>query len=70
MELRGLIGELHGHTWRLHWVDLKDELLFMAHYISIFWIVATAFHPQSWTTKFLEWRVLRFVGRISYSLYL
>jgi peptidoglycan/LPS O-acetylase OafA/YrhL len=45
-------------------------VLFVATYLSIFWIVATAFHPESWTTRLLESAPLRFVGRISYSLYL
>lgn len=34
------------------------------------WVIATMLHPQSWTTRVLELRLLRFVGRISYSLYL
>lgn len=34
------------------------------------WVIATMLHPQSWTTRFLELRWIRFVGRISYSLYL
>lgn len=34
------------------------------------WVVATALHPTSWTTRLLEWAPLRWVGRISYSLYL
>lgn len=34
------------------------------------WIVATMLHPESWTTRFLELRWMRFIGRISYSLYL
>jgi peptidoglycan/LPS O-acetylase OafA/YrhL len=33
-------------------------------------IAATTLHPKSWTTRFLELAPLRFVGRISYSLYL
>jgi peptidoglycan/LPS O-acetylase OafA/YrhL len=33
-------------------------------------ITATTLHPQSWTTWFLELAPLRYVGRISYSLYL
>lgn len=33
-------------------------------------IVATALHPESWITRFLELAPIRFVGRISYSLYL
>ncbi len=34
------------------------------------WIVATMTHPESLTTRLLELRPVRFVGRISYSLYL
>lgn len=34
------------------------------------WIVATMLHPASWTTRFLELAPLRFIGRLSYSLYL
>ena len=33
-------------------------------------ITATTLHPASWTTRFLELAPLRYVGRISYSLYL
>lgn len=34
------------------------------------WIVATVFHPESLTTRLLEFAPLRFLGRLSYSLYL
>ncbi len=34
------------------------------------WVVATALHPQSLTTRLLELPLLRFIGRLSYSLYL
>ena len=33
-------------------------------------VIATVYHPQSWTTKVLELPWLKYVGRISYSLYL
>lgn len=33
-------------------------------------IVSTALHPHSSVTRFLEWPPMRFLGRISYSLYL
>ena len=33
-------------------------------------ITATMLHAGSWTTRLLEWAPMRFVGRISYSLYL
>lgn len=34
------------------------------------WTVAIMLHPRSWTTRFLELPALRFVGRLSYSIYL
>jgi len=52
----------------LHHMDA--EFPFIATYLMIFWIAATVFHPASVTARFLELRPLRFVGRISYSLYL
>ena len=33
-------------------------------------VIATATHPRSWSTRFLELPPMRFVGRLSYSLYL
>lgn len=33
-------------------------------------IISTVLHPRNWISRCLEWRPLRFVGRISYSLYL
>jgi len=35
-----------------------------------FWVVATMHHPLSWTTRLLEWSPLRYIGRLSYSIYL
>ncbi len=35
-----------------------------------FWVMATMLHPRSLTTRILEWRPLRFLGRLSYSIYL
>ena len=35
-----------------------------------FWLVATAFHPRSWTTRLLEAAPLRLLGKLSYSVYL
>ena len=34
------------------------------------WLVATMLHPRSWTTRLLELPPLRFLGRLSYSVYL
>src|SRR6185312_1751173 len=35
-----------------------------------FWIVATVSHPESLTTRFLELPLMKWIGRLSYSLYL
>jgi peptidoglycan/LPS O-acetylase OafA/YrhL len=48
----------------------STQLVFASMYLLILWVVATVFHPRSWTTRFLELRPMRFIGRISYSLYL
>ena len=39
-------------------------------YAFTLWIVSTMLHPRSWLTRLLESAPIRFVGRISYSLYL
>ena len=39
-------------------------------YMLPLWIVATVLHPGSRTVRALEWKPLKFVGRLSYSLYL
>ncbi len=39
-------------------------------WLFVFWVIATMLHARSWTTRVLEWAPLRFVGRISYSIYL
>ena len=39
-------------------------------YCFSFCVVATMLHPQSYTTRLLELRPLRYLGRLSYSLYL
>ncbi len=45
-------------------------LLNVLEYAFTIWVVSTMLHPASWTTRLLEWQPLRFLGRISYSLYL
>lgn len=39
-------------------------------YCFTLWVVATMLHAQSWTTRLLELAPLRFMGRLSYSVYL
>ena len=39
-------------------------------YSFTFWVIATMLHPRSLVTRLLETAPLRFLGRISYSLYL
>ena len=33
------------------------------------WVISTMLHPESLTTRVLEWHPLRFLGRLSYSIY-
>ena len=35
-----------------------------------FLLIATMLHGRSWSTRVLEWAPLRFIGRLSYSIYL
>ena len=62
------------HKLPLFPVPVRTVLLLLTvaaiNYGFLLWILATVFHPRSWTTRLLEMRVFRFVGRISYSLYL
>jgi peptidoglycan/LPS O-acetylase OafA/YrhL len=43
---------------------------FLSNYLFAVWIVATMLHGKSLSTRILEWAPLRWVGRLSYSLYL
>ena len=67
-----LFGEsLHAHHLVLN--PLVGSLVFERE--NIFrcfplWLVATMLHPRSWTTRLLELAPIRFLGRISYSVYL
>ncbi len=45
----------------------RDHLLY---YFFAIWIIATMLHPQSLTTRLLELAPMRFIGRLSYSIYL
>jgi peptidoglycan/LPS O-acetylase OafA/YrhL len=51
------------------WEMVHDQaaLLFFSFGV---WIIATMLHPRSWTTRFLELSPLRWLGRLSYSIYL
>jgi peptidoglycan/LPS O-acetylase OafA/YrhL len=58
---------LHGMLYPLHHpVDTENTVIFGF----TFWVVATALHPRSWSTRLLETAPMRFVGRLSYSIYL
>ncbi len=67
---------LYGHEFYTYGMRMPNlyELVFANGETLSFcftgWIVATTMHPASPTTRVLEWRPIRFVGRISYSLYL
>jgi peptidoglycan/LPS O-acetylase OafA/YrhL len=70
MVLHNGFEQLLGHDGLSPLHGLRFQIGFVALYLPILWIVATVFHPGSVTTRLLETRALRFVGRISYSLYL
>ena len=62
-------------TFRLHHTHPSLFTIFIASNALIactfnLWILATTFHPQSLVSRFLELRPIRYLGRISYSLYL
>jgi peptidoglycan/LPS O-acetylase OafA/YrhL len=52
------------------WRYSRPALTTILMYSFTFLVVATMLHPESWSTRGLEWRPLRFIGRISYSIYL
>jgi peptidoglycan/LPS O-acetylase OafA/YrhL len=54
----------------LHGVFRGDYVLLCFLTILPLLVIATMIHPRCWTTRFLELKWVRFVGRISYSLYL
>ncbi|HZL25292.1 MAG TPA: acyltransferase [Acidobacteriaceae bacterium] len=47
-----------------------DEIGILSQFFFALWVVATMLHPRSVTTRLLEWTPLRYIGRLSYSLYL
>jgi peptidoglycan/LPS O-acetylase OafA/YrhL len=70
--LHGTVGHLrHPASAILLSPDgLKAAVGLCIRFFFAIWVVATMLHPGSWTTRALELRPLRFIGRISYSLYL
>jgi peptidoglycan/LPS O-acetylase OafA/YrhL len=61
------LGMVHQLIWH---GGFLGAAYFVVPYLSIFWVISTAYHPVSLLTRLLETPPLRFVGRISYSLYL
>ncbi len=57
----GCVGSIYSHTFAYR---LVVPIGFP------FLILSTTFHPESWVGKFLEWPLLRALGRISFSIYL
>ena len=53
-----------------HPTRLLSAIDFLSSYLFAVWIVATMLHGKSLSTRILEWQPLRWVGRLSYSLYL
>lgn len=59
-------GTLLGHdAWYL--IQSQQANLY---WLFGFWVIATTVHADSWTTRLLELRPLRYLGRLSYSMYL
>ncbi len=56
------------HGLKIHWLLGMDAGMLFYGFTG--WVIASMLHPESWTTKFLELRPLRYLGRISYSIYL
>jgi len=59
-------GGILGHSW---WSIVGEQAPHISYGFTLL-VIATTFHPRSWTTRFLELRWLRWLGRLSYSLYL
>jgi len=61
--------------WRAHqplviYRHLDGEAPMVSTYLFTAWIVSTVFHPERLSTRMLEKKPMRFLGKISYSLYL
>ena len=53
--------------WSEHFVPAESAVLFVGFSL---WIIASMTHGGSWTTRVLEQKPLRLLGRLSYSIYL
>ena len=62
------------HPWSHLWYSTHHPILGSDINIVIllfpFWVIATMLHPRGPLTRILEWGPLRWIGRLSYSLYL
>jgi peptidoglycan/LPS O-acetylase OafA/YrhL len=62
-----LTAGFHTPFFRVHVINDESGPLLTCFGL---WVVATMLHPKSLTTRFLELPPLRYVGRLSYSIYL
>jgi peptidoglycan/LPS O-acetylase OafA/YrhL len=53
--------------WSINILSSQGNYLFFGFSL---WVIATMLHPRSLSTRFLELRPLKWIGRLSYSLYL
>ena len=73
MWLRFLVANRHDFPHVLHtlsplgFLGSTSRTLF---YGFGFLVIAIMLHRESWTTRVLEWQPLRYIGRLSYSIYL
>ena len=51
------------------WIALQNSEITLLYCFTL-WVLATMLHPRAWTTRFLELPPLRYLGRLSYSIYL
>jgi len=63
IQIRHMDGAFSPQGW-------LNELGLISQFFFTLWVAATMLHPKSWTTRLLESALLRFIGRLSYSLYL
>ena len=70
MLVRANLGSLRAHAGLVGLSALPKEVSFAVFHLTIFWLVATVYHPRSLTTRLLETSGFRLAGKISYSLYL